>query len=385
MLVTHTHGCLPSTIPEEHSYWLVDRYMYDPKRLTVVAGGKQVEINEAIGCTDVKWGTHLPHVIRAEGILQGDSMISGASAQPTLTAPEGAVVETAVVTEGVDPATLTTATSQGLAANPTDALRSKSIAQANTIYMDRVCGMAEQVAFKEHASALPVGRKYCEELPGHVQAHNGNKVLSLVLSHDEVASDHDARTFSCRLLQKELNMRFEALQSLDQLEDATNGDLAAAVEETVASELEAVRRKLADEKIEQAEPKMKMKRRIASKTTPKQENTDVEAASASAKDFEQYKYAPSRTLTARQGNPSLLATFCAVAIASDAINVPCPASYVAIDGGVSSQYAQTCFSPVADINFCEYSIDEARMCSINLTPGCPNNPCFPNKCSPRVQ
>jgi hypothetical protein len=148
MLVTHTHGCLPSTIPEEHSYWLVDRYMYDPKRLTVVAGGKQVEINEAIGCTDVKWGTHLPHVIRAEGILQGDSMISGASAQPTLTAPEGAVVETAVVNEGVDPATLTTATSQGLAANPTDALRSKSIAQANTIYMDRVCGMAEQVAFK---------------------------------------------------------------------------------------------------------------------------------------------------------------------------------------------------------------------------------------------
>jgi hypothetical protein len=46
-------------------------------------------------------------------------MMSGASAQPTLTAPEGAVVETAVVTEGVDSATLATATSQGIVANPT--------------------------------------------------------------------------------------------------------------------------------------------------------------------------------------------------------------------------------------------------------------------------
>jgi len=57
ILVTHTHGCLPSTIPEEHNYWLVDKYTYDAKRLVLVASGKQVDITEAIGYSDVKWGT----------------------------------------------------------------------------------------------------------------------------------------------------------------------------------------------------------------------------------------------------------------------------------------------------------------------------------------
>ena len=119
MLITHTHGCLPSTIPEEHSYWLVDKYTYDTKRLVLVASGKQVDIKEAIGLTDVKWGTHLPHVKRAGGIAEDETTTNGGSTQPTQTAPEGATIETAVVIEGADWAAIATATSQGIVADPT--------------------------------------------------------------------------------------------------------------------------------------------------------------------------------------------------------------------------------------------------------------------------
>lgn len=108
MLVTHTHGCLPSTIPEEHSYWLVDKLDYRADRLVVVASGKQVPIEAAIGYTDVKWGTHLPHAKRAGGIPE--EAATGAVSQPTLTVPDGAVVSTAVVTESIDYAALATAT-----------------------------------------------------------------------------------------------------------------------------------------------------------------------------------------------------------------------------------------------------------------------------------